>query len=55
MKRSLFTESKVISILRQYEGGLKVGDIFSEHGIARLSSSTGEPNTAAPFHLSSSD
>ena len=35
MKKSRFTESKIISILKQHEGGLKVGDICREHGISR--------------------
>ena len=35
MKKSHFTESKIISILKQQESGLKVGDICREHGISQ--------------------
>ena len=35
MKKSRFTESKIISILKQHESGLKVGDICREHGISQ--------------------
>ena len=35
MKKSRFTESQIIAILKQHEGGLKVGDICREHGISQ--------------------
>ena len=35
MKKSRFTESKIIQILKQHESGLKVGDICREHGISQ--------------------
>ena len=35
MKRSRFTESKIISILKQSESGLKISDICREHGISQ--------------------
>jgi len=35
MKKSRFTETQIISILKQHEGGLKVGDICREHGISQ--------------------
>ena len=35
MKKSRFTESKIISSLKQHESGLKLGDICREHGISQ--------------------
>ena len=35
MKRSKFTESQIIGMIRQYEKGVKVGDICREHGISQ--------------------
>lgn len=35
MKKSRFTETQIIKILKQHEGGLKVGDICREHGISQ--------------------
>jgi putative transposase len=35
MKKSRFTETKIISILKQQEDGKKVLDICREHGISR--------------------
>ncbi len=34
MKTSKFSESQIVSILRQQEAGLKVADICREHGIS---------------------
>ncbi len=34
MKKSRFTETQIISILKQHEGGVKVADICREHGIS---------------------
>jgi len=35
MKKSRFTESQIIAILKQHENGLKVGDICREKGISQ--------------------
>lgn len=35
MKKSRFTESQIIAILKQHESGLKVGDICREKGISQ--------------------
>jgi len=35
MKKSQYSESKIISILSQQDAGLKVGDICREHGISQ--------------------
>lgn len=35
MKKSTFTESQILGILRQYEGGRASEDICREHGISR--------------------
>lgn len=35
MKNSKFSESQIISILKQQESGLKVSDICREHGISQ--------------------
>ena len=34
MKRSRFTESQIISILKEADAGLKVSDICRKHGIS---------------------
>ncbi len=34
MKKSRFTESQIIAILKQAEGGAKVADLAREHGIS---------------------
>ena len=34
MRKSKFTESQIISMLKQYEKGVKVADICREHGIS---------------------
>lgn len=34
MKKSRFTETKIVSILHQHDGGKKVKDICREHGIS---------------------
>lgn len=35
MKTSKFSESQIVSILKQQEAGLKVADICREHGISQ--------------------
>ena len=35
MKKSRFTESQIISILNQHEGGLTIGDLCRENGISQ--------------------
>jgi putative transposase len=34
MKKSRFTETQIVSILKQQESGVKVADICREHGIS---------------------
>ena len=34
MKKSRFTESQILKIIRQYEAGAKVADLCREHGIS---------------------
>jgi putative transposase len=34
MKKSRFTESQVISILKEYDGGMKAEDVCRRHGIS---------------------
>lgn len=34
MKKSRFTETRIVSILKQHEGGLKVTEICRQHGIS---------------------
>ena len=36
MKKSKFTESQIIAILKQAELGQKVNDIYREHGISNV-------------------
>ena len=35
MKKSKYTESQIIGILRQQESGKMVADIYREHGISQ--------------------
>ena len=35
MKKSKFTETQIISILRQYDKGVKVVDLCREHGMSQ--------------------
>lgn len=35
MKKSKFTESQIIGMIRQYEKGVKVANICREHGISQ--------------------
>jgi putative transposase len=35
MKKSRFTESQIISILKQHEGGMTIGDLSRENGISQ--------------------
>ena len=35
MKKSKFSESQIIAILKQYEAGMKVSDLCREHGICQ--------------------
>ena len=37
MKKSQYSESKIISILSQQEAGSKVGDVCREHAISQAS------------------
>jgi len=34
MKKSRYTEEQIIGILKQHEAGLKIGDLYREHGIS---------------------
>ena len=34
MRKSKFTETQIVSIIKQHESGLKVSDICREHGIS---------------------
>jgi putative transposase len=48
MKKSRFTESQIISILKEAESGVPVAELCRKHGISNtLPSTTGGPSTAA--------
>ena len=48
MKKSRYTDSQIINILKQAEAGTPVPDLCREHGMSSASFYTsGGPNTAA--------
>ena len=53
MKKSRFSESQIVGILKESEGGIPVADILRTHGISQVLSINGAPNTAVLKHLSS--
>ena len=51
MKRSKFTESQIIAILKQNESGIPVSELCREHGISIVPPFTnGVQSTAAWMH-----
>lgn len=47
MKKTKFTESQIIGMLKQQEGGQKVSDICREHGISQPTFYCGRLNIRA--------
>ena len=52
MKKSRFSESQIVGILKESEGGIPVVDILRTHGIAKILSISGALNTAGLRHQS---
>lgn len=54
MQRSRFTETQIVKILNEVEGGRLVKDVCREHGFQMPRTTTGSPSTEAwkPLMLS---
>jgi putative transposase len=46
MKKVRFTETQIISILKQQEAGISIRDLSREHGVSEATSTTGRRSTA---------
>ncbi len=44
MKTSRFSETQIITILKQGDGGIKVKDLCREHGLGRPPTTIGKPS-----------
>lgn len=47
MKKSTFTETQIVNMIREYEGGRDAAEICREHSISGQPSTIGERSTAA--------
>ena len=48
MRKSKFSETQIVEILKDAESGVPVAELLRKHGIARRRSSSGGASTAAP-------
>ena len=46
-KKTRFTESQIIAVLKEADAGMKVEDVCRQQGIAMRRITNGNPNTAA--------
>jgi putative transposase len=47
MKKSRFTETQIVGILKEAEGGIAMADILRTHGISGATFLSGDLNTLA--------
>jgi len=47
MRKSRFTDSQILAILKQAESGVPVPELCREHGMSSASTLNGEPSSAA--------
>lgn len=43
MKKSKFSESQIVSVLKEAESGIKVDDLCRKHGISQRPTTIGNP------------
>ena len=53
MRKSRFTETQIVKILKEVEGGRQVKEVCREYGVSDATYTTGNPNTAAWRRLTS--
>ena len=54
MRKSRFTESQIVAILKQGEAGVPIAEILRQHSISKATYFSGARNTPAPRSTSSS-
>ena len=55
MKKSRYTESQIIEVLKEVNAGMKVEEVCRQHGISSATYTIGSPSTAAWKRLTSND
>ena len=48
MRKSKFSETQIVAILKDAESGVAVADLLRKHGVRRRRSSNGAASTGAP-------
>ena len=55
MKKSRYTESQIIGVLKEVDVGMKVEEVCRQHDISSAPITIGSPSTAAWKRLTSND
>jgi putative transposase len=48
MRKSKFSETQIVAMLKDAESGVPVADLTRKHGVSKATSSSGGASTAAP-------